>query len=91
MATLAPPVPTEAPPAPAAAKGGRKKLVVVIAVLVVAAGAAWTFLKPSPEASATEAPKPGPVVQLEPLTLNLADGHYLKLGLALQVTEAVAE
>ena len=91
MATLAPPEPTEATAAPAAKKGGRKKLIVVVAVLVVAAAAAWTFLKPSPAASATEAPQPGPVVQLEPLTLNLADGHYLKLGLALQVTEAVAE
>ena len=91
MATLAPPAPTEAAPAPAAKKGGRKKLIVAVAVLAVAAAAAWTFLKPSPAASATEVPQPGPVVQLEPLTLNLADGHYLKLGLALQVTEAVAE
>ena len=94
MATLAPPVtaqPTEPAAAPATKKGGRKKLIIVVAVLVVAAAAAWTFLKPSPAASATEAPQPGPVVQLEPLTLNLADGRYLKLGLALQVTEAVAE
>jgi flagellar FliL protein len=94
MATLAPPVPApsaEAPAAPAAKKGGRKKLIVLAVVLLLVAGGAWTFLKPSPEASATEAPVPGPVVALEPLTLNLADGHYLKLGLALQATEAVAE
>ena len=42
MATLAPPAPTEAAPAPVAKKGGRKKLIVVVAVLVVAAAAAAT-------------------------------------------------
>jgi flagellar FliL protein len=94
MATLAPPAPappTEAAAAPVAKKGGRKKLLILVVALLVVAGGAWTFLKPAPAASATEAPKPGPVVALEPLTLNLADGHYLKLGLALQATEAVAE
>lgn len=27
----------------------------------------------------------GPVLELDPVTLNLADGHYLKVGLALQL------
>jgi flagellar FliL protein len=30
----------------------------------------------------------GPVQNLEPITLNLADGHFLKIGLALQLAEA---
>ena len=29
----------------------------------------------------------GPVQNLEPITLNLADGHFLKVGLALQLAE----
>ena len=29
----------------------------------------------------------GPVQNLEPITLNLADGHFLKIGLALQLAE----
>lgn len=29
----------------------------------------------------------GPVLELDPVTLNLADGHYLKMGLALQLPE----
>ena len=30
---------------------------------------------------------PGAVASLEPITMNLADGRFLKLGLALQLTE----
>jgi len=91
MATLAPPAPTEAAApadAPAAKKGGRKKrLVLALPVVLAVAAAGWLFLKPGPSASATEKVEPGPVVQLEAITLNLSDGHYLKLGLALQLTE----
>lgn len=31
----------------------------------------------------------GPVLELDPVTLNLADGHYLKVGLALQLPSGV--
>lgn len=31
----------------------------------------------------------GPVLELEPVTLNLADGHYLKMGLALQLPAGI--
>ena len=30
---------------------------------------------------------PGEVVALEPIQVNLAEGHYLRLGLALQLTD----
>lgn len=30
----------------------------------------------------------GPVLETDPLTVNLADGHYLKVGVALQLTKA---
>lgn len=94
MATLAPPQPTEAtaaPAAPAAPKGGRKRLVLLLPALLAVAAAGWFFLKPAPAASATEKVEPGPVVQLDAITLNLSDGHYLKLGLALQLTKKAGE
>lgn len=63
--------------------GSRKKLVVVVVALLLVAGGAWFFLKPTP----VEAPVAGEVKTLEPVQLNLAGGHYLRLGLALQLAE----
>ncbi len=37
--------------------------------------------------AATEVATHGPVQNLDPITLNLADGHFLKVGLALQLAE----
>lgn len=67
-------------------------LTLLAAVLVaVAASAAVTMTFFRSPATATEqeeaVPLPGPVVDLEPMTLNLADGRFLKLGLALQLVE----
>lgn len=67
----------------AAAGGGKKKLLVLLVVLALAAAGWFLFLRPS----SPSAPKPGEVVTLEPIQVNLADGHYLRLGLALQLTE----
>lgn len=65
--------------------GKKKKLLLMLLVVAVAAGAGWWFfLKPSGGPKAPEEPKPGVVVTLEPITINLASGHYLKLGLSLQ-------
>ncbi|RYB94243.1 flagellar basal body-associated FliL family protein [Nocardioides oleivorans] len=64
-------------------KKGKKKLLVIGLVLVVGAAAGWWFLlRPS---GPTE-PEPGEVMTLEPIQVNLADGHYLRLGLALQLS-----
>jgi flagellar FliL protein len=74
-----------------AAKGGRKKkLVMIVVPVLLAVVAAWYFvLGPgSGGSSAEEKPKdvePGEVVALEPITMNLADGRLLKVGLALQL------
>lgn len=66
----------------------RRKLVLVLVVVLVAAAAAWFFLL---RPSAPEEPVPGEVVQLEPIQVNLASGHYLRIGLALQLTETAHE
>lgn len=36
-------------------------------------------------------PMPGEVVVLDPIQINLTKGHYLRLALALQLTEETAE
>lgn len=65
-----------------------KMIGIILAVVGLAAGAAWQFaLKPTGKVE----PKPGEVVRLEPIQVNLAGGHYLRLGLALQLTEGAHE
>lgn len=74
----------------APAKGGKKKLLLALPVLLVVGVAGYTMLgrggedKPKP-------PEPGEVVKVDPIHINLADGHYLKLGLALQATKEAHE
>lgn len=71
-------------------KGGGKlkKMLILMVLLAVVGGAVWFFfLKPKP----VEAPKPGEVVALEPIQINLAGGHYLRIGVALQLTEKATE
>jgi flagellar FliL protein len=80
----------EAPTDGEEAKGGKKKLLLVLVVLLVAAGAAaYFFLFAGGEAEAAE-PVAGEVVALEPVTVNLAGGGYLKIGISLQTTEDAA-
>lgn len=71
-----------------APKSKKKKLMIIGAVLVVAAAAYMFVLKPKPAPSGE--PEPGMVVKLDPLTLNLDGGHYLKLAMALQFTAAAS-
>ncbi len=61
-------------------------------VVLLAAAAFFFVLKPgSSQAQEKPKPVPGAVVQLEPITVNLAGGHFLKVGLALQPTAAAGE
>lgn len=70
-------------------KSKKKLLIMVVApVLVIALAGYWFFLKPS---GGKEEPKPGEVVTLEPLQVNLAQGHYLRVGVALQLVEGATE
>lgn len=83
-------VATMAPNAEAAPeKKSKKKLIIVsvVAVLAIGGAAYWFFLKP---AGPTPPPEPGDVVAMDPIQVNLADGHYLKVGIALQATTSVA-
>jgi len=83
------------PSAPAAdvvpAKKSKKKLIMIIGVVALLAGAAYYMLVVKPAAAAAgpaAPPKPvaGLVVKLDPIYINLAGGHFLKLGVALQGT-----
>ena len=68
-------------------KAGRskKKLVLIVLVALLAAGGGgWFFVLRGP--SAPEKPQPGVVLKLDSINVNLADNHYLKVGLALQTT-----
>lgn len=71
-------------------KKSKKKLVAVGLVLALAAAAYWFVLKPSPSEAEAE-PEPGAVVVVEPIQINLAAGHYLKIGLALQASAEAHE
>lgn len=70
-------------------KRGWKKLVLLAVALLLVAGAAyWFVLRPS---DPTAPPEPGEIVNLDATQINLADGHYLRLGLALQLTTTAKE
>lgn len=76
--------------APAKAKGRRKLLVMVglVAVLGVA-GLAYpklTHKKPAGYKSVALAVPNGPIESLDPVTINLSDGHLLQVGVAVQLT-----
>lgn len=72
-------------------KGGKKKLLIPLVVVAAGLGVGSKVMGGGGGAAAATGPTttttaaPGPVEALEPITLNLADGHYLKVGLALQL------
>jgi flagellar FliL protein len=77
-------------------KRSRKLLLVVLVVLavVLAAAAAWFFLihgksTGAPEPEPTKTQVAGDVLDVDPVSVNLADGHYLRLGLAIQLSDEV--
>jgi flagellar FliL protein len=73
-----------------APKKSKKMLMIIVIALVVlgGGGAGAFFMLKGDKAEAKPEPKKGIVTAIETdLTINLADGHYLKLGFALQETE----
>lgn len=79
-----------AAPDEAAPTGGSKKKLILVAALVGVLGAAGWFFFMRP-AGAEAGPEPGEVVALEPIQVNLAGGHYLRVGIALQLTTKAHE
>lgn len=71
--------------------GGKKKLLIIIVAAVVVligggVGAYFAFFASSGEEEAHPEPTPSAVVVAEAITVNLAEGHYLKIAIALQTT-----
>ncbi|PYG01062.1 flagellar FliL protein [Georgenia satyanarayanai] len=81
-----------APPEPEAAprRGRGRLLIVLAAVLAVLAAGAFVFLRPTEPAVPAE-PEVGDTVTIEPRNINLADGHYLRLGFAIELVAEVEE
>jgi flagellar protein FliL len=69
-------------------KKSKKKLIVIVlaAVLLLGGGGGGYLLFKPKKAVVKAAPKPGVVVVLDAQTINLADGHFLKLKMTLQMT-----
>ncbi|MFC3689216.1 flagellar basal body-associated FliL family protein [Aquipuribacter hungaricus] len=80
-----------------APRAGRKKkfvgaLVLLVALLGAGGGGFVMFTGGAGDEAAVEEepePEPGAVVALDPVTINLAEGRYLQVGIALQ--EAMPE
>ena len=72
----------------------RSTILIVVLLLVVAGGGVYFFLgsdSGTAESGAQAQPEPEPIVMgevvtLEPIFINLKDGRFLKLGMALQTT-----
>jgi flagellar protein FliL len=71
-------------------KGRPVKLIAFVLVLVVALAAGW-FLVIAPKHHGAAAPTPGAVLPLDSQQINLAAGHYLRLGVALQLTDKASK
>ncbi|RNL62645.1 flagellar basal body-associated protein FliL [Nocardioides marmoriginsengisoli] len=66
----------------------RKKLVtLLVGALLLGGGGYYLFLMPAKSGP----PVPGEVVTLEPIQVNLAAEHYLRIGIALQLVKGVKE
>lgn len=91
MSTTTAPAPSAAAPGEEKAEGGgKKKLLLIGLVLALVAGAAWFFLL-RPSGGGEPEVVPGEVVALEPVQINLAESHYLRVGVALQLVEGAHE
>ncbi|GGK82859.1 flagellar basal body-associated FliL family protein [Mangrovihabitans endophyticus] len=79
-----------------AEKPKSKKMLMIIIIAVVAlagggVGAYLTLFSGSADAATVHEPVKGEILPItDALTVNLADGHYLKFAFALQMTEEAA-
>lgn len=63
-----------------------KKFLIILVVVLAVGGGAYKFLMPTK----VSAPVGGDVVPMDPMTLNLTDGHYLKIATAVQLVKGKA-
>jgi flagellar FliL protein len=91
-----PAAPAEPPPPPPAAGKQRSMTMPAILIAVALLGAAFMLkgggggggsTTNAETTATTEAPHAGPVVALDAITLNLAGGDIVKVGIALQLEE----
>ncbi len=81
----------------AAPKKSKKKLLILVMAVLLAIGGAGGYLmfsggaKTSKTPVAKPKPKPGAVLALDAITVNLAEGHFLKVKMALQLTASAAK
>lgn len=74
---------------------GKSNLVPAIVLAVGIAAGGYFMGGSSDKATADdkkseeEAPKPGEIATMEPLSVNLADGHFLKVGVAVVLAEGI--
>ncbi|GAA3871657.1 hypothetical protein GCM10022243_41160 [Saccharothrix violaceirubra] len=71
---------------PAEKKKSKKLLIIIVAAVLVLGGGGAAYFMFFKGESTPPPPEPGKVIALEAITLNLKDGHFLKLSLALQAT-----
>ncbi len=87
----------EPPPEPEKKKGKGLVIALIVLATIVVAGAVvfWFFIRPGLNAEAGEQVEPEPVAgavqTVESMNINLADGHYLRLGFAVQLTTEAEE
>jgi len=69
-----------------AKKKGKKLIIIVAAAVLLVAGGGGAFWFLTMRAPAEEPPpEPGEVAAFGPISVNLAEGHYLKVGVAIQL------
>jgi flagellar protein FliL len=79
----------EAAPAEAPKKSKKMLMIIVIALVVLGGGGAGAFFMLNGDSAEAKAPEPvkGAVAAMEnAITINLSDGHFLKMGFTLQLT-----
>jgi flagellar FliL protein len=77
---------TPADGAAAPKKSKKKLLIIIVAAVLLLGGGAGGYLMFAGGDDAEPPPEPGLVVALDAITINLADGHFLKVSIALQAT-----
>lgn len=81
------------PSEPNARKVSLKAVIVSVVVILalVAGGVYWFVVRPALDDGTPPPVVPGAVNTVDSINLNLSDGHYLRLGFAVQLTDQAKE